>query len=336
LEQTFDPSAFLRSSETHLPEDWHYGEALIADALAKKDYEEAEHWIERTFASFLRCTDGEGWLPEDSLLPAAGHHYYGLGTGDDVVKLLKQWEEIARKGNAPERAAACRLQRAAFNSSADWSAVLRAFEEFQQQGGAGKVAAKLFLEWRDRTASECAYRPNEPQRPEDSWVTWLIEARRSSETQKQKLLEHLDVWLECFQRHASFFQKQWRSLALLSRVLPAAAQIKERYPTFHAQVLVPSLGLDRVLEQSLREALASLATDLGQFDPMSIWQKHLHALVPSPEGTGSYYREQALWMKALAEVNRAAYEKLLAHWQVAYRRRRNLWAEMKSLKLPGL
>ena len=35
-------------------------------------------------------------------------------------------------------------------------------------------------------------------------------------------------------------------------------------------------------------------------------------------------------MKALAEVNRAAYDKLLAHWQVVYRRRRNLWAEMKA------
>ena len=72
------------------------------------------------------------------------------------------------------------------------------------------------------------------------------------------------------------------------------------------------------------------------FDPMTIWEKHLHTLIPSAEGTGSYYREQALWMKALSEVNRAAYDKLLANWQVVYRRRRNLWAEMKALKLPGL
>jgi hypothetical protein len=94
--------------------------------------------------------------------------------------------------------------------------------------------------------------------------------------------------------------------------------------------------LDRKLEQSLREAFAFMAADVEQFDPTSIWEKHLHTLIPSPEGTGSYYREQALWMKALGEVNRAAYDRLLANWQVVYRRRRNLWAEMKALKLPGL
>jgi hypothetical protein len=41
-------------------------------------------------------------------------------------------------------------------------------------------------------------------------------------------------------------------------------------------------------------------------------------------------------MKALSELNQAAYGKLLANWRVVYRRRRNLWAEMKALKLPGL
>ena len=69
---------------------------------------------------------------------------------------------------------------------------------------------------------------------------------------------------------------------------------------------------------------------------MPIWEKHLQTLVPSPGSSGSYYREQALWMKALSEVNRAAYDKLLAQWRVVYGRRRNLWAEMKGLQLPGL
>ena len=96
LEQAFDPSAYLESSEAHLPEDWHYGEALIADALANEDYEDAEHWIQRTFASFLRRTDDEVWLPEDSLLPAAGHHYYGLGTQDDVAEVIGTMGDVSR------------------------------------------------------------------------------------------------------------------------------------------------------------------------------------------------------------------------------------------------
>jgi len=143
------------------------------------------------------------------------------------------------------------------------------------------------------------------------------------------------VWLECLQKHASLFEKQWRSLALLTRVLPGAPAIKERRPTFHAQVLVPSLGLEPKLERSLREAFAFLGADLAQLNPMPIWEKHLHTLVPSPDGTGSYYRDQALWMKALREVNQTEFDKLLAHWRVTYRRRRNLWAEMANLRLPG-
>ena len=336
LEQHFDPTAYLRSCETHLPSDWHYGEALIADALARNDYAQAERWMERAFASFLRWMEDETWRPEDSLLPPAGRFYYGAATSDDALKLLIQWEQIAVKRKAPGRVASCRLQRAVFTAPSDWPEVLRAFEEFQQQGGACQVAEKLFAEWRDRTANECTYQPEQKQRPEESWVTWLIEARRAPATHKKKLLDHLDVWFECFQKHASFFEKQWRSLALLTRVLPGAAQLKERCPTFHAQVLVPSLGLDPKLEGSLREAFTCLGVEVRQFDPMSIWEKHLHTLVPSPEGTGSYYRDQAFWMKALSEVNRTACDKLLTDWRVVYRRRRNLWAEITSLGLPGL
>ncbi|MGO8925949.1 MAG: hypothetical protein ACLQU3_03500 [Limisphaerales bacterium] len=336
LERRFDPSAYLQSCETHLPSDWHYGEALITDALDRKDFAQAEVWMERTFASFARWPEDEVWLPEDSLLPPAGHYHYGAVTTEDAVKLLEQWETIAARGKGSARAAGCRLQLAVLASSSDWPEVLRAFEEFQQQGGARKVAEKLFTEWRNRTANECVYGGEQKQRPEDSWVSWLIEARRAPATHKKTLLDHLDVWLECFQRHASFFEKQWRSLALLTRVLPSGPTFKERFPTFHAHVLVPSLGLDAKLERSLREALSFLGVDVGQFDPMSIWEKHLHTLVPSPEGTGSYYREQALWMKALNEVNRTAYDKLLAQWRVVYRRRRNLWAEMNGLQLPGL
>jgi hypothetical protein len=336
LEQDIDPTAHLRSCETHLPSNWHYGEALIADALGRKDYAQAEHWVERTFASFLGLTEAGAWRPEDSLLPPAAQFYYGSAASDNTRKLLAQWEEIAVKRKATARVASCRLQRAVYTAPADWPEVLRAFEEFQQQGGEGKVGEKLFAEWRDRTANACDYQNGQKPRPKDSWVTCLIEARREPATHTPKLVEHLDVWLECFINHPSFFEQQWRSLALLTRVLPGAPKVKERCPTFYEQVLVPSLGLDRKLEESLREALASMAADLGQFDPMTIWEKHLHTLVPSAVGTDSHYREQALWMKALSEVNRAAYDKLLASWQVVYRRRRNLWAEMKALKLPGL
>jgi hypothetical protein len=289
----------------------------------------------RTFASFLRWSEDEVWHPEDSLLPPAGH-YYGAVDSDATLKLLDQCETIARSGKDPGRLASCQLQRALFTSSLDWLEVLRAFDEFQGNGGARKVSEKLFTAWRNRTAEQCACGSGQQQRPEDSWITWLLEARRAPDKHKRTFLEHLDVWFECLQKHSALFEKQWRSLALLTRALPAGPECEARFPAFHAQVLVPNLSLDAKLEQSLREALAVLGPDLAPVNPMDIWVKHLHTLVPPPGGSGSYYRESALWMQALSEVNRADYDKLLAEWRVVHRRRRNLWADMAALKLPGL
>jgi hypothetical protein len=69
---------------------------------------------------------------------------------------------------------------------------------------------------------------------------------------------------------------------------------------------------------------------------MPIWQQHLHLLVPSPDSGGSHYQDHALFMKALSEVNRLSYDRIIAEWKIVHRRRRDLWAKMASLKLPGL
>jgi hypothetical protein len=68
---------------------------------------------------------------------------------------------------------------------------------------------------------------------------------------------------------------------------------------------------------------------------MPAWTEHLHTLVPSPAGASSLYREQANWMKALAEVNRPSYDALLARWRTEFRQRRNLWRDMKACGCPG-
>ena len=41
-------------------------------------------------------------------------------------------------------------------------------------------------------------------------------------------------------------------------------------------------------------------------------------------------------MKALSEVNPAAYGNLLARWKSEHRRRRNLWPDMAAVGCPGV
>lgn len=150
------------------------------------------------------------------------------------------------------------------------------------------------------------------------------------------LEEDLEVWLECCEKHTAFFGKHWRSLALLTRSLPQDERTKTQAPTFHTHVLMPALSLSADLDKSVREALGFLGDAATRLDPMSIWKEHLHRLVPSPGATGGLYRDPALWMKALSEVNRGSYDKLLAQWKTEFRRRRNLWADMAATSCPGL
>jgi hypothetical protein len=144
------------------------------------------------------------------------------------------------------------------------------------------------------------------------------------------------MWLGSFAERPAFFQDNWQTLALLTRNLSSAEQIEERYPTFHAHVLAAEHKLDATLEKSLREALTHLSVGPTEIDLMPIWQQHLHLLVSSPDAGGSNYKSHALMMKALVEVNRVSYDGIIAKWKALYRRRRNLWAEMATLKLPGL
>ena len=95
-------------------------------------------------------------------------------------------------------------------------------------------------------------------------------------------------------------------------------------------------ALDATLENSLREALTLLTVGPAEIEPMPIWREHLHLLVPSPDSGGSHYQRHALLMKALNEVDRASYDRIITVWKTAHRRRRNLWTEMADLKLPGL
>ncbi len=335
-EKRFDPGAHLRTCAEHLAGDWRYGEPLIADALARGDLAGAERFVEATLSSLLRLDPDEPWRPELGLLPDKTGY---VAAEEDVAipRLLDQWETIATQRGRAKRAAACRLQRALLEHAPDWPAVLEAFAAFRRDGGGPAVAGELLAQWRERAVAACASYEETNQKPADSWVYWLIEARRDPAAHPARFLEHVTAWLDGCAGSAAFFGKHWRSLALLTRSLPQAAEIKQRCPTFHLHVLMPATDFEAKLLASLGEALRFQGDVTARIDPLAIWRQHLHTLVPSPGAAGgSYYHEPALWMKALSEVNSAGYGQLLARWKTEYKRRRNLWAEMAAVKCPGL
>jgi len=335
-EKRFDPTAHLRTCTEHLADDWRYGEPLIVDALARGDLRGAEQWVEATLSSLLGTDAEEPWRPELGLLPEGRYH-----RSDDeaaaIPKLLEQWETIAARRGRAKRAAVCRLQRALRDHPHDWPSVLDDFAAFRRAAAAPSVADELFGQWRERAVAACADYESRQQKPENTWIYWLMEARRDPARHQEKFLETARTWLDGCLESAVFFSRHWHSLALLTRALPGTARIKDACPTFNHHVLMPATHVEPKLLASLEEALAFLGEATAGLDPLPVWQKHLQTLVPSPGAvSGSWYREPALWMKALFEVSPASYEKLLARWKTEFKRRRNLWAEMASAGCPGL
>ena len=82
---------------------------MIAAAISRGDFAQAESFVERTFVSLLGAK--EIWRPEDRLLETAPHYYSGALETGAVPKLLLIWETVAVQRGDQARAAACRLQR---------------------------------------------------------------------------------------------------------------------------------------------------------------------------------------------------------------------------------
>jgi len=192
-----------------------------------------------------------------------------------------------------------RLQRAVLESAEDWAVVLAAFHEYQRHPVKPALVERFVTEWRQRIAVKCAPQESENGPATESWTHRLIDAQRNPGSHQDAFIEHAEVWLECCQRHVAFFQKNWRSLALLTRHLQHA-ETQARCPMFHSQVLVPALSISDNMQKSIGNALLSLGDKLNHIEVQPVWQQHLHTLIPTPGGSGSNYRDSALWMKALS------------------------------------
>ena len=124
--------------------------------------------------AFCAGTDDEVWLPEDSLLPAAGHHYYGLAhprrraeVAGTVGDYRAEGQSAGTSGRLPIAARRFYFVRGLVGSLARLRRVPAAGRRCAKSrrsslpnGGTGRL-------------------PNVPlsltqqQRPEDSWVRWL-------------------------------------------------------------------------------------------------------------------------------------------------------------------
>ena len=330
-EERFDSGKYLKTCRAHLSENWRYGKPLIDDAIARGDYDSADSLLAQTFTSYLRHQAEEPWRPEASLVLVKRHYDYPPQE-DEIRELLDAWTDVAEKLGDAKRHAALRFQSVTYRSPEDWPAVVSQLRECRARGDRG-ILSSLFAEWRDEMVSR-SIRGGDARRPaSDTWIHWLVDALADAPGGAKRFREQLADWLDGL-ADGRRFDTEWRMLARLTKDLPEADALREQYPAF-CEVVLPEDIDEPELTKSRQWALSEMGIEDRLPVVEAIWQTFLHRLVPDPaDARGSAYGEQAGWMRALFEIDRDGYDRLLAEWHLAHGRRRNLWRDMRARELP--
>ncbi len=331
-ESRFDSAKYLETCRRHLSRNWRYGRPLVEDALKRKEFQDAERWLEKTFSSFLERRKKGEWFPEISLLIGQLEYYMEEGQ-EEIADLLQIWSKVSLKLGDLQRGAAAQLQGVMFRLPADCEAVIKEYKRIITPK-IKKTINPLFEQWKTEMAERSFSRYTDALPVSDSWLHWLIEASLDPKKKKEWFISELNGWLMELKKDKKNFKKQWRWLGRLTSDLPGSKTLEQKYPVFYETAL-PEVALPNDLLGDFRcSALKKMKAGPGLPVAMDVWKEHLHLIVPDPANVyKSDYTEHAAWCKAVHELNQKTYKALLSRWRKKHNRRRNLWRDMKAIGL---
>jgi hypothetical protein len=331
-EERFDSGAYLETCRKHLARNWRYGRPLIDDAVNQGDYQKAESLLGKTFSSYLGREDKATWYPETSLL-LDEQRYYHENNKKDVSGLLESWANVSEKLGNTKRSATSEFQSVVFGAPEDWDAVIGEYKK-QQNPEAKSAIDSLFSHWQTEMARRSLRNVMNATVSSDTWVHWLIEAELDFTGKREWFMEKLNAWLAHLKKDRNVFRREWGLLARLTKDLPESSKLKKQYPTFF-KIVLPEDSEASLLSKVRRKGLDKMNAGSCLSNAMDVWKDRLRHIVPDPAHSyKSDYTNHAQWMKALYELSRSAYDVVLAQWHGKHKRRRNLWRDMKSYRLP--
>ena len=331
-ESRFDSAKYLETCRRHLSRNWRYGRPLVDDALKRKEFQDAERWLEKTFASFLERSKKGEWRPEISLLISQPEYYMAEGQ-EEIADLLRIWSKVSLKLGDLQRGAAAQLQGVIFRLPADCETVIKEYKRIITPK-IKKTLNPLFEQWKTEMAERSFSRYMDAPPVSDSWVHWLIEASLDPKKKKEWFISELNGWLSELKKDKKTFKKQWRWLARLTSDLPGSKTLEKNYPVFYKTALPKEASPDDLLGNFRSSGLKKMKAGPGLLVAMDVWKEHLHLIVPDPANAyKSDYSDHAFWCKAVHELNQKAYKALLSRWRKKHNRRRNLWRDMKAVGL---
>jgi hypothetical protein len=332
-ESRFDSAKYLETCRRHLSRNWRYGRPLVEDALKRKEFQDAERWLEKTFSSFLERSKKGEWSPEFSLL--IGQHEYFLEAGrEEIADLLRIWSKVSLKLGDLQRVAAAQLQGVIFRLPSDCGTVIKEFKRMITPQ-IEKTINPLFEQWKTKMAERSFSRYMDAPPVSDSWLHWLIEASLDPNKKNEWFMRKLNGWLRELKKDKKTFKKYWRWLARLTLDLPDSKTLEQKYPVFYETALPEEASPDDLLGNFRCSGLKKMKAGPSLHLAMDVWKEHLHLIVPDPTNVyKSDYSHHAAWCKAVHELNQKTYQMLLSRWRKKHNRRRNLWRDMKAVGLP--
>ncbi|MBT8364399.1 MAG: hypothetical protein KJP23_06800 [Deltaproteobacteria bacterium] len=331
-ESRFDSAKYLGTCRRHLNHNWRYGRPLVDDALNRKDFQEAERWLEKTFSSFLERKRQGTWYPEFSLLIAQYGYYMEEGR-EEITDLLGIWSKVSLKIGDLQRGAAAQLQGVIFRLPEDCEAVIKEYKRMISPK-IKKTIDPLFERWKTEMAERSFSRYMDAPTVSDSWIHWLIEASLDPKKKKEWFVSKLNGWLSELKQDKKTFKKQWRWLARLTSDLPGSKTLEQKYPVFYKTALPEESSPNDLLGNFRCSGLKKMNAGPSLIVGMEVWKEHLHLIVPDPANAyKSDYTNHASWSKAVHELNQKTYNALISRWRKKHNRRRNLWRDMKAIGL---
>ena len=339
--ESFNPQAYLDNCRRLLPQDWRCGRPLIDDALTRADYASAAQFLEQTLARYIQQVDygyrtqqqAADWQPEDTLLMVVARQDFAAPKAE-INQLLEDWIDVADRLKQTERTAALRLQQVVYDKPYQWDGIARVFHE--QERAFPALAHQLIAQWQTHMAnSALGWRYNErPDDQQDAWLLWLLQAGLDQAKGEAWFAPKLKTWLAGLGQHPDEFKRQLGWVYLLTGDVAELAPLAKRYPELLKLIRSDKALGSGELAESRRRWLASMHGEQFADALMVVWQRSVAVLVPDPAAVDKAdYTEHARWLKVCQEFNPGAYREILNYWQVAHKRRRNLW---EALKRQGL
>jgi len=329
LSRRWKRETYIESCRQNISRDWTLALPVIRELAGKKDYKGAVAMAEEAARSLLRLREDESWDPRKSLLVREVSLWDHVRQKGDVTRLLREWLKAAEALEQQGLAAALRVQVTIYRRDNDWDAAVEELKKIRSPRLVN-LRDRLYSEWRDWLAEKSiGVEFREGNGHSVTWVQGLIDAVWEGGNASRSFRRFIEEWFTEAERSLEALTRARQAAALLTLDLGLEGKLRRTHPHFH-RVISEHQEARRVMQASRHAWLRRLGASAILPKLMAFWKKNVAKLVPDPANCRADYRHAADWLAAVKEFDREEFIRILAHWRVKHRRRRNLWKEVSS------